>query len=100
MLASFPVSVIIWSALSEQSLGVSLVALIGSACLMIAGLRSMAVLTMNEDNDQVGWGVGENRFQIALLVLGVFSLFMVGLMPQLFLPPLINMAFLYTTPGP
>lgn len=100
MLASFPVSVIIWSALSEQSLGISLVALVGSACLMIAGLRSMAVLTMNEDNDHVGWQIGENRFQIGLLVLGVFTLFMVGLMPQLFIPPLINMAFIYTTPGP
>jgi hypothetical protein len=73
---------------------------------MIAGLRSMAVLTMTPGKDtpeapgDQGWRISEERFQIALLATGCLALFVIGLMPQLFLPPLINMAFTYPNPGP
>jgi formate hydrogenlyase subunit 3/multisubunit Na+/H+ antiporter MnhD subunit len=109
LLASFPISVILWSALSQQSLNSALVLLFGSASLMVAGLRSLAVLTMggvtpgetSEENPiEPAWKISETRFQLTLLVIGGLALFVVGLMPQLFLPPLINMAFTYTNPGP
>ena len=100
LLASFPVFVILWNALSAQSLIAALIALLGSACLLIAGLRSLAVLTQLKGETYPLWQVSENPYQATLLILGVFALIAVGLLPQLFLTPLINMAFGYTSPGP
>jgi NADH:ubiquinone oxidoreductase subunit 2 (subunit N) len=98
LLASFPVMVILWSILSAQSLSAALVVLAGSACLLIAGIRSMAVLSMSPKGE--GWHISEKRTQILLLALGCLGLFLLGLLPQVFLPSLINMAFIYANPGP
>jgi NADH:ubiquinone oxidoreductase subunit 2 (subunit N) len=98
LLASFPVYVIIWSSLSVQAASIALLSLVGIAFLLIAAIRSIAVLVMNPE--QQPWTISENRFQLILLSLGGLALLVVGLMPQIILPQLINMAFIYGNTGP
>jgi formate hydrogenlyase subunit 3/multisubunit Na+/H+ antiporter MnhD subunit len=98
LLASFPVYVIVWPVLAQLSLNAALLSLVGNACLLVAGLRTLAVLLMYE-KDQ-GWQISEHRLRSALLIVGSAVLLVVGMMPQWFLPPLVNMAFRYLVPGP
>jgi len=98
MLAGFPVGVIVWSSLSSNSLNVALLVLVGNIFLFIAGLRTLAVFVMNT-NDQT-WQISERGLNLALLSLGCLAIILIGVLPQLFLPPLINIPFIYTNPGP
>jgi len=98
MLAGFPVGVIVWSSLSNISLNAALLVLVGNLFLFIAGLRTLAVFVMNTGGET--WGISERGLNLALLSIGCLAIILIGLLPQLFLPPLINLPFIYTNPGP
>lgn len=98
LLAGFPVRVALWSTLAQQSLPVALLALAGSAGLLTAGLRTLAVLVTSPG--ETGWRLTERRPQLALLSLGWLMLFIIGLLPHWFLPSLAGIVNLFAQPVP
>ena len=98
LLASFPLLFVLWTTIAGQSLIIALIMLAGSACLLVASMRSMVAITKSSEANV--WQPSEKSFQVILLVLGCLALFIIGLFPHFILPPLINMAFIYTNPGP
>jgi formate hydrogenlyase subunit 3/multisubunit Na+/H+ antiporter MnhD subunit len=99
LLTNFPLYVIVWSAVSEQSLTNALIILIGNGLLFVAGLRSLAVLTMSDESGE-NWRISERGIRLALISIGCLVIFALGILPQVFLPPMINLAFIYNLPGP
>lgn len=98
VLASFPVNVALWSSLSQQSLTISLLSLIGCAGVLIAGLRSLMALISAPEPTR--WQISESRPQMFLLLAGVALLIFVGLFPQLYMGTLTNMAINFANPAP
>lgn len=98
LLASFPVDVALWSALTQRSLGMAVLSLLGNACLLAAGIRTLFVSVTG--SSQEGWQISERGLQVTLLVLGGVLLFVVGLMPQWFFPSLTDMALIFSAPSP
>lgn len=90
LLASFPVDVALWTALSSQSLSMALLVLLGFIGLLFAGLRSLAVLVMGQENED--WRITESRPQLLFLGVGMGMIFLIGLLPQWFMPMMINLA--------
>ena len=90
LLASFPIDLALWTALSSQSLSVALLVLLGFIGLLFAGFRTLAVLVMGQENED--WRITETRPQLLLLGMGMGMLFLIGLLPQWFMPMMINMA--------
>jgi formate hydrogenlyase subunit 3/multisubunit Na+/H+ antiporter MnhD subunit len=97
LLAGFPVRVALWQGLSEQSLGLSALSMLGSVGLIIAGMRTLVVFISGRDEG--GWHVEEKGREGILLALGALALFAVGLFPQLFLPALTRMASMFANLG-
>ncbi len=96
LLASFPVNVALWAALAGQSLPIALLSLVGYFGLLVAGLRSMAVLLIQ--SDQPGLQIRESRLQTAFYLAGWMLLFAAGIAPQWFFPALTNMALTFIQP--
>ena len=94
LLASFPGQMALWAALSQRSLPITLLSLVGCASLFAAGLRSMAVLVMSAPGSAdaqasgagAGWRITERGLQAVLLAAGAFLLFIIGATPQWLLP--------------
>jgi NADH-quinone oxidoreductase subunit N len=84
LLASFPGQIALWAALSQRSLPVTLLSLVGSASLFAAGLRSMAVLVMSSEAQT--WRIHERGLPAFLLAAGIAILFLIGTTPQWLLP--------------
>ena len=89
-LAFFPIYIALWSALAQEALGVSLVALIGLAGLALASLRSAAVLVIEPANPS--WNFSENRWQIVLLIVGMSLLLLIGVLPGINISLLVSTA--------
>jgi NADH-quinone oxidoreductase subunit N len=98
LLASFPVDLAVWSGLAQRSSGIALLALIGNVFLFIAAVRTLAVLLNSSSQDS--WQFSERSWQRVLLVLGMIMLFVVGLMPQWFIPTLTNMGMIFSAASP
>jgi NADH-quinone oxidoreductase subunit N len=98
LLASFPVSYALWSILSQHSLNVALLSIIGCGGVLAAGLRSLAALIST--GGETDWRISENRLQVILLLAGAGLLVLAGLFPQLYMPLLTNMAITFTNPAP
>jgi NADH:ubiquinone oxidoreductase subunit 2 (subunit N) len=98
VLASFPVNVALWSSLSQRSLGVALLSLIGCAGVLVAGLRSLATLVAGPD--EARWKISESKPQVILLLAGVGLLIFVGLFPQLYMTALTNIAITFASSAP
>lgn len=104
LLAGFPVYIALWVQLGARSLPAVLLSLAGALGLLIAGLRSLAVLILLPEPPEAPpgeaalaspaplWRSSETRMQVALLCLGLAALLLAGLFPQLYLPTLTNMA--------
>jgi NADH-quinone oxidoreductase subunit N len=98
LLASFPVYLALWSALAQRSLGIALLAITGNALLFVAGVRTLAALLKSSPNDR--WQAPPRGWQTTLLILGMMLLFVVGLMPQWFIPALTNMGLIFSGATP
>ncbi len=98
LLASFPGNLTLWSAMSRDFLPYALFSLFGNICLFAAVLRCAAVLVMSPEPSE--WKLSERGFQPILLAAGVLILFVIGLMPQSFLPLLTNLASIFIYQGP
>ncbi|OGO38810.1 MAG: hypothetical protein A2W35_17460 [Chloroflexi bacterium RBG_16_57_11] len=98
LLASFPVNVALWSTLSQRSLTIAWLSLVGCSGVLIAGLRSLSALVTSPD--EAHWHISETRVQVVLLLAGAGLLLFTGLFPQLYMPQLTNLAIIFTSPSP
>jgi formate hydrogenlyase subunit 3/multisubunit Na+/H+ antiporter MnhD subunit len=98
VLASFPVYAALWSSLSQRSLSVVLLCLIGCGGVFLAALRSLANLVAAPD--EAPWNISESRLQVVLLVVGASLLLIIGLVPQFYMPILTSMAITFASPAP
>jgi formate hydrogenlyase subunit 3/multisubunit Na+/H+ antiporter MnhD subunit len=80
LLAGFPILILIWSHLARISPSIAIFSLLGSAGLLIGGLRSLAVLMMGSKN--VSSQNRENIPQKVFLFIGVISLVILGIFPH------------------
>ena len=94
LLAGFPTHLPLWSALATSTQIVSVFSILGSFGLFFSGVRMMAVMITGENED--GWSFIENRITLLFLSTGLILLFLVGLFPQWFLPPLADAAQVFT----
>lgn len=94
LLASFPIDMALWSSLAQRYLTIALLAFLGKAMLLVAGLRSLAVLTRMPDTS-TAWQAPKMGLQTYLLIAGCILLVLTGLFPRLFFPILTNMAIIF-----
>ena len=95
MLAGFPVLLSLFSLLASSSLLFAVLTLVGVVGLMAGGLRSLAVLLTGKETDPRGWRLQERGSVVFFLGVGTVILFMIGLFPQFFLPPLAQLAQIF-----
>ena len=94
ILAGFPARLALWDGLARSSQLAAATALLGAAGLLVAGLRTLAVLVVTRSNEPLQFL--ESRGQQALLALGGLGLFLIGLFPMWVLPLLKNLGNTYT----
>lgn len=88
LLAGFPVRLVLWDQLAAQSGWQASLSLLGSIGLIASGLRTLAVFVTGPEEHP--WKITESWQFLVLLGIGLTALFLVGLFPQWFLPPLLN----------
>lgn len=79
LLAGFSVRLTLWKTAAGKFPIMALAAFIGSAGLLVAGLRTFGVVVLGEGES---WSITENMGQSVLLVCGCILLVLVGLFPQ------------------
>jgi len=98
LLAGFPVRLPVWQGLANHSIVLALSALLGSAGLLIASLRTLVVFV--GDSGEMKWVSQESWSQRILLLVGVIGLFLIGIFPQIILPQLASMASVFVNLNP
>ncbi|HNC07392.1 MAG TPA: proton-conducting transporter membrane subunit [Anaerolineales bacterium] len=93
LLAGFPSRLALWQDMAGQSTAYSLWILLGLIGLLIAGVRTLAVLVMTEESTP--WQLSESWVQVLMLAIGVAGLFILGIFPQVLQPYLINLPALF-----
>jgi formate hydrogenlyase subunit 3/multisubunit Na+/H+ antiporter MnhD subunit len=94
LLAGFPVHLSLWSGLAMVSPITAIIVLLGSVGLFTSGIRMLAVLTMGEQ--ATPWSFHENKGAMIFLGAGILLLFLVGLVPQWFFPPLSSVSQVFS----
>ena len=92
LLAGFPIMLTLSRNLATSSLLVAILTLVGMVGLLAGGLRSLSVLLTGTDTDPQGWQMQERGAVVPFLAIGAVVLLLIGLFPQLFLPPLADLA--------
>ncbi len=100
LLVGFPTSLLLWETLASSGTWVLLWALVGSAGLLVGGLRSLAVMAMGPDDMPLETEQQINFFQQATLLLGIAALLIFGLFPQWYLPLLTSISVSFGAPIP
>ena len=80
LLAGFPSRLALWEGLSRDSISAALWMAVGIVGLLTSAFRSLAVISMAEEDTD--WGVRETPTQMTMLGLGMIGLFLLGLFPQ------------------
>ncbi len=93
ILAGFPPRLGLWQELAERSLFISFWVFLGLLGLLIGAIRTLAVLTMAEENTDWQWN--ESRVQAGMLGLGVIGLFILGAFPQVIQPLLSKLPTIF-----
>ncbi len=92
LLGGFPTYLILWEQSAVYGVWISLGAVLGSAGLLIGGLRSLAVLVMGPEEVS---GPQDDRgriFSNIIILLGVSAMFIIGIFPQWFVPALTSIS--------
>jgi formate hydrogenlyase subunit 3/multisubunit Na+/H+ antiporter MnhD subunit len=97
LLAGFPARLAIWQELATQSLSTTVWVFVGMLGLLVAAIRTLAVLVMVEEEKK--WVVNESWMQMAMLGLGVIGLFILGMFPQILQPFLADLPSLFNRIG-
>ena len=82
LFAGFPLYLSLISRLSANSSTIEIFTALGIAGLMIAALRTMAVVFDNRGAEHPAWSFTETRLEIFFLTTGVLLLLIFGLLPQ------------------
>jgi NADH:ubiquinone oxidoreductase subunit 2 (subunit N) len=93
LLAGFPPRLALLHILSSQSVVLSFWVVIGILGLLIGGIRTLAVFVMAEEDSPWGWS--ESRIESGMLVLGIFALFMLGMLPQVLQPLVARLPLIF-----
>jgi formate hydrogenlyase subunit 3/multisubunit Na+/H+ antiporter MnhD subunit len=93
LLAAFPIRLTLWKALAEVDILLAILTILGCVGLIIAGLRSLAHFLVGANEQH--WQITESRTALVFLGLGIFALFLIGIFPQLFLPPFAELATVF-----
>jgi formate hydrogenlyase subunit 3/multisubunit Na+/H+ antiporter MnhD subunit len=80
LLAGFPPRLALWQALSAESSAFAVWFLVGLLGLLLAAVRQLAVLAARKEEGP--WKPHEDLIQRAMLGIGVFGLFLLGVFPQ------------------
>jgi NADH:ubiquinone oxidoreductase subunit 2 (subunit N) len=84
LLAGFPAHQVVWESLASSSLPLAFWVFIGSLGLFAGAVRTLAVLVTASEG--IHWEVRETQAHRFFLLVGIFSLFLLGLFPQWTLP--------------
>jgi NADH:ubiquinone oxidoreductase subunit 4 (subunit M) len=97
LLAGFPARLALGEGLAQQSLGLAFWLLVGLLGLLIATIRTLAVVVRVPE--ETPWAWNESRLQTIMLGVGVTALFLLGLFPQIVRPLLIDLPAMFTHLG-
>jgi len=98
LLAGFPVRVALWQGLARQFPLALILALTGSAGLLLGSLRVLVGLLMGPQEGP--WRFSEGGLARVLLGVGILFLIVAGLLPQVFLPWFTAMGAAFPSFGP
>lgn len=84
----------LWRELATISPVATVFTLLGSFGLVASGLRTMAVITMGDNEEK--WTLKETRGNQITLAIGVILIFLVGLFPQWVIPSLTMIAQVFS----
>lgn len=93
LLASFPLRMSLLDQLLPLDPGSALWALVGSLGLLLAGLRTLAVLLAGDEVSS--WSPSETIWQSFFLALGAAFLLILGMFPQWIIPLLANLPVMF-----
>jgi len=97
LLAGFPSRLALWQELAGQSLAISFWVFIGMLGLLIGAIRTLAVFVMTEESK--AWALNESWVQMLMLGVGMISLFILGMFPQILQPLLVKLPDLFNHLG-
>ena len=98
LLVGFPMRLAIWQGAAEISILLAGIVLLGYFGLFFGGIRALAVLVAGSSDNP--WKIHETRIEVVLLVAGSLTLLLMGLLPQLISPALVQMADVFMRISP
>jgi NADH:ubiquinone oxidoreductase subunit 2 (subunit N) len=93
LLSGFPIRLSILTGLANTSLAISIWAAIGSFGLFIAGFRMISAFFARSESNKIE--IQETTIQVIFLSVGSMVLFIMGLVPNIFLTPLQELLVAY-----